>query len=367
MQIAASHIVVAGLLGGAAAGAVMHRADFCIAGAFRDLFLFKRFFMMRILLLLVASSAVAFDLARRLGLLPFYPFPLLGDPSLSNIAGGLLFGVGMVAAGGCVVGTLYRSGTGNLPAMAAVAGLVLGSAIYAEIHPAWAAFARSTAFLRGRATIPGLLGVDPTWLVVPLAAASAVAIVRWRSRGLLVLRTPVEGFVQPWAAAVALSLLGLFSWIVAGMPFGITTSYAKAAAWIESAVIPGHFASVAFFKAVPLDVTYPSGMKLQGGPGPGFDGISLVQFPLIAGIVAGSFLSAVSLGEFRIGRGVPARQIAFGLAGGVMMGLASRMAPGCNVWHVMGGLPILAIPSILFTLALLPGAWIGGRILGRVV
>ncbi|HYQ48325.1 MAG TPA: hypothetical protein VEP69_04600, partial [Thermodesulfovibrionales bacterium] len=45
----------------------------------------------------------------------------------------------------------------------------------------------------------------------------------------------------------------------------------------------------------------------------------------------------------------------------------SRIAPTCNVWHLLGGLPILSASSILFTAGLFPGAWIGGLILTRAV
>ena len=337
----------------------MHRADFCIAGAFRDLFLFHKTFMPRVLLLLVVLSMVLFEALRRLGLLPLYPFPMLGAISPTHLIGGTLFGIGMVLAGGCVLGTLYRSGAGNLPAMAAVAGLVLGSGLYAEVHPCWAAFTRSSTVFPGKATLPQILAIDPAWLVGLATIPACIVIYRWARAGLLTAASPVEGYIQPWVAAVALAFLGLASLLVSGMPIGITTSYAKAAAWLES--------GVAFFKTAPLKAVLSSGMSLCGGPGATFDGISLIQFPLIGGIVAGSFVSAVSLGEFRIHLHVPAAQLASGLCGGIVMGIASRMASGCNVWHIMGGLPIFSVPSILFTLGLLPGAWIGGRILTRIV
>jgi hypothetical protein len=323
--------------------------------------------MLRVLLLLVAASMLLFECARRLGLLPFYPFPLLGAISPTNFAGGLLFGIGMVLAGGCVVGTLYRSGAGNVPAMAAVAGLVLGSGLYAEIHPAWSAIQKSFVIFPGRATLPQLSGLDPAWFVAAASIPSGILIWRWAREGAFVRRTAVEGYIQPWTAALLLACLGLVSWLTAGMPMGITTSYAKAAAWLESCVMPRHYEGLAFFKAAPLDCVLPTGCRLRGGPGAALDGIALIQFPLIGGILAGSFLSAVSLREFRIRFRVPPIQVASGLAGGVVMGIASRMAPGCNVWHVMGGLPIFSVPSILFVLGLFPGAWIGSALIKRLV
>jgi uncharacterized membrane protein YedE/YeeE len=367
LTIATFQIVLAVLFVGLVSGFVMHRADFCIAGAFRDLFLFRKTFMLRMVLLLVALSMLLFDAARRTGLLPFYPFPLPGAISPANLVGGLMFGIGMVLAGGCVVGTLYRAGSGNFPAMASVAGLVAGSGLYAEIQPAWSSFHKSTMLFPGMSTLPQLTGLDPTWFVAALTIPAGFLIFRWAREGSLHRETAVEGFIQPWVVAIVLAFLGLASWLATGMPMGITTSYAKAAAWIESCVMPGHFDGLAYFKAAPLDVVLPNGYRLIGGPGAALDGIAVIQFPLIGGILAGSFISAVSLREFRIRFRVPPIQIASGLAGGVVMGLASRMAPGCNVWHVMGGLPIFSVPSILFVLGLFPGAWIGSGLLKRLV
>jgi uncharacterized membrane protein YfcA len=43
------------------------------------------------------------------------------------------------------------------------------------------------------------------------------------------------------------------------------------------------------------------------------------------------------------------------------------MAPACNLWHLWGGLPILALQSLLFLAGMVPGAWIGSRLLTRLV
>ena len=93
---------------GLAAGAIMHRSDFCIAGIFRDLFLGRQRVMLRALILLIAAIMLLTEMGRVLGLFSS-PAILFGPPSLANVLGGAFFGVGMVLAGGCVVGTLYRN------------------------------------------------------------------------------------------------------------------------------------------------------------------------------------------------------------------------------------------------------------------
>lgn len=346
----------------------MHRSGFCLVGPFRDLFLFRSGFLARNLLLAVVASMVLFEGARRLGLLPFYPFPMLGFPSVTHLIGGGIFGIGMVLAGGCVVGVLYRMGAGNLVAGRAFLGLLAGSAVYAEIHPAWSVVKDRGTLSQGWSTIPQALGVDPGILVLALAIPSFVMFLRWCADGTWSRRGVLpRGDVPMWAAAIGLSILGTASYVLSGMPIGITTSYAKMAGWVESVLAPNHFATLDFFRSVSLNVASPTGQILRGGPAPVLDAVAAIQFPLIAGVVLGSTLSAVLLSEFRVYRGVPAPQFAAGFAGGILMGLASRMGSGCNVWHLLGGVPILAAPSLLFAAGLFPGAWIGTLLLRKII
>jgi uncharacterized membrane protein YedE/YeeE len=346
----------------------MHRSDFCIAGMFRDLFLFKSIFKLRTLLLLVICSMVLFETARQLGLLPLYPFPLFGSPSLANVIGGFLFGIGMVMAGGCVVGTLYKMGAGSVPSMVAFMGLLAGSGLYAEIHPWWSAVIAKTTFQKGKITIPQILNIDPFPFVLITAVLAGFYFLQVHRENGWVRPLYTEGALQPWKAAILLAIIGLLSAVAIGMPLGITTAYAKMAGCLESFLIPRHFQNLAFFKALPLNYCHPlTGTQLVGGPGPNMDAIAAIQLPLIGGILMGGACSALLLREFRVYFRIPLRQYLSAIIGGTIMGLASRMAPACNIWHLFGGLPILAVQSILFLAGLFPGAWLGSLILSRVI
>lgn len=368
-MISFGHIHLPAFGVGAAAGFLMHRSGFCLVCPFRDLFLFRDGFPARTLLLAVVTSMVLFEGARELGLLAFYPFPLLGSPSVGHLVGGGIFGVGMVLAGGCVIGVLYKMGAGSLVAGTGFLGLLAGSAAYAEIHPAWSIARNAGTLSDGWNTIPQGLGIDPGIVVAGITAVSIVLFLRWRAEGKWSLRgSAPRGYVPKWAAAIGLSVLGATTYVLSGMPIGITTSYAKMAGWIESVLAPRHFASLAFYRSVALDVVSPgTGEILRGGPAPVLDAVAAVQLPLIAGVVLGSALSAILLGEFRVHLEIPPRQLLVGFAGGVLMGLASRMGTGCNVWHLLGGVPILAAPSLLFAAGLFPGAWAGSLLLRKIV
>ncbi len=358
----------AGLVLGIIAGFVMHRSDYCVAGMFRDVFLFKNPFMLRALVIQVAVTMALFEVARLLGFLPLYPFPLLGVASLSNVIGGFIFGIGMVMAGGCVIGTLYKMGAGSVVSLVAFAGLLVGSGLYAEFHPWWASIIKATTFLPTAKTVPQALGLKPTFIIVPVFSVAVYFIVKWHKGQKVVRDSDVRGYIQPWVTAVVLSLTGLFSYLLVGMPLGITTTYAKMSAMIENIFVPDHVSRVKFFQLTPLNVVHPTtGSLLQGGAGPQVDSVWAIQFPIIAGIVLGSALSAIFLREFAIHFRVPMIQFAMALCGGILLGVASRMAPACNVWHLMGGLPILAVQSIFFVFGLVPGTWVGSKIVSHVI
>jgi uncharacterized membrane protein YedE/YeeE len=352
---------------GLIAGFVMHRSDFCVTAMFRDLFLVGDFFLLRMLVLLVVVSMVAFELGRAGGMLTPYPFPLLGPGSLATLIGGLVFGIGMVLAGGCVVGTLYKLGAGSMISAVAFFGLLAGSALYAEWHPWWSAFARATA-LGPAITLPQWLDVAPAPLILPLAAIGAAYLYRCRRRGLLTRPAYAAGHIPPWQAALILAAVGFVSWLFIGMPLGITTSYAKLGASVEALFWPGHVAGLAYFQALGLNYKPPFATEpVSGGAGPQLDAIAAIQYPLIVGIILGAAVSALQVREWRLHWRIPPRHYASALLGGLLLGAGARMVPGCNIWHLWGGLPILAVQSLLFLLGILPGAWIGGKLLTRYV
>lgn len=353
---------------GLLAGFFMHRSDFCLAGAFRDLFLFRSVRRLRALLLAVAASAVLFEAARLAGWLPYYPFPIFAPPSLANLVGGCLFGIGMVLAGGCVVGVLYKFGGGSLFAGIALLGLVAGSALYAELHPWWSAISRATALHAQAVTLPQLTGTHPAWWAAGLALGGGWLYRRWRPADNRQATPAAEGYVPLRVTALVLALLGLLSALGTGMPLGITTAYAKIAAYVEAIFWPEHVAALGYFSQQSFRYVLPGdGPVLNGGGGAELDVLALIQFPLIIGIFLGALVSSLALGEFQPWRRLPLRQGAMVFAGGVVMALGSRMTPGCNVWHLLGGLPLLTMESLLFLLGLLPGVWLGGRLLRRLV
>src|SRR5438477_6911946 len=171
---------------GLGVGLVLQRGRLCFAGAFRDLFLMRNGTMMRAIIGGLALMAPVFALIEARAV----PEPSFGAvaagahvvPLGLNLAvGGLLFGIGMVVAGGCVSGTLYRIGEGYLASWASLFGILLGLSLAAHTWNAWYAWTIQSAPIGWLPTSLGYGGaVGVTWAFLGLAFLGALW---WETRG----------------------------------------------------------------------------------------------------------------------------------------------------------------------------------------
>ncbi len=362
-----SQIFFLNLALGAILGFVFHRSDLCMAGMFRDVFLLKRTFLLRVLFLQVVVTMAFFFAANKLGLLSLHPPPNLGLASLGTLIGGVVFGAGMVLAGGCVMGTLYKMGSGSVISIIAFAGLIIGSAVFAEFYPAWVQITKKTA-VSDAVLLSQLAGEN--FLVIPILIFSSVLIFRWISLKKLSQKAYAEGYIHPWKVVIIIAALNLIIYISSDMPMAVSTGYAKISAYLEKVFIPEHFETIAFFKKESYSVLHPiSKAAIVGGAGAKFDHIFATEISLIIGVVLGSFISAILLGEFKLTLSTlpPPKQNVSALMGGILLALGSRMAGGCNVKFLMSGLPLLSIQAFLFLFGMMPGAWVGTYLFKKFV
>ncbi|MHB8881620.1 MAG: YeeE/YedE family protein [Thermodesulfovibrionales bacterium] len=337
----------------------MHRSDFCIAGAFRDIFLTRDLFRLRALFLLVCVTSVLVYLGRSTGLITSYPPSFFGAPSPMNLAAGMIFGIGMVLAGGCVTGTLYKMGTGNFISLFAFGGLLFGTVLFGFVYPFYRPYAE--------ALVPGVTFTALehfTGILLPVGILLLLSFFFLFQNGRIVLaqNSYARGYLDPWKAAVIIAFLILISFIVTGRPLSVTAGLTKIADSVAERIMPAHRG---FVGDAPIRFFY--GEAVDRSNLPGLDPVVLTQIPMIFGIVAGSFFSSLLLGEFSLRPFPPLRQVCSGFFGGTLMGCGSLMAGGCTVWHFMGGLPLLVFQSLLFTCGVVFGAFIGSRILVRTI
>jgi len=162
---------------GIAMGAMLQRSRYCVAAAYRDTVMFGDTGLARSLLLALAISSVTFGVIQAMR----WPdgFPIAAQRiSAGTLAGPVLFGIGMIPAGGCAASTLLRLGEGNLRFLWTLAGLVLGSLLGAY-HFGWWEKLLGTA---QPVYLPAALGWPGAILVQSSLLLAAFLVIKWWER-----------------------------------------------------------------------------------------------------------------------------------------------------------------------------------------
>jgi uncharacterized membrane protein YedE/YeeE len=362
---------------GLAFGFVLQRGRFCFASAFRDLFLLGHGRTMKGVLLGLSVGSIGFGLVMSrqvpmtfLGILP--PSANVLPLGVHTALGGTLFGVGMVLAGGCVSGSLYRMGEGYVASWVAFAGVMAGLLVSAYTWSWWWEAHISTA---PRLWLPRWLG-HPGALVVTLLALAAVFVVvlAVEHRAGMVVRAPAARsdppetvvddlrslfrtiFVTGWSALPAGALLGALNVLLftAQEPWGFTGEVGR---WSgELAALLGTPAPV------PLGVGELPGCVFVPSDGSLANHMTF----LVGGMWLGSFAGALGAGEFKLR--FPAQPVRYvqSAGGGVLMGYGSGIAMGCTIGAFFSSIPSLAVNGWVFAVFLGVGAWIGTLIIRRI-
>ncbi len=154
------------LLFGVAFGVVLQRSRFCLVSAFREPFMSGQSEHARAAALALTLSMVGFAILKATDLKDAteWVFPSFWQGAL---CGGILFGFGMVIAGGCGAGSIWRAGEGHVKLWIAVIFFALGASMMRL-------FLTRTELIRrlGSALfLPNLIGwASAVWGVVALMA-----------------------------------------------------------------------------------------------------------------------------------------------------------------------------------------------------
>ena len=307
-------MVLTGLLLGVALGFVLQRGRFCVTGAFRDVWIARKTRWLTAFLIVVAVQAAGVFALQSAGVLTL---PTKDVALTAVVVGSLVFGVGIVLAGGCATGTYYRAGEGLVGSWLALGTYALFAAVMKH-----GALGPVNDGLRGQTvdaqTLHGSLGISPWWLVGTLALV--VGYAAWRHLSAR-RRTPVAT-LPPLHTGLRHLLLEK-----AWHPFAT----ALVVAVIAIAAYPLSFAAG---RQAGLGVTTPSAdlvaFLVTGDPSLFWDWGVL----LVLGILLGSYAAAKASGEFRL-RVPDPRTTVRSLGGGALMGVGASWAGGCTIGNSM--------------------------------
>lgn len=110
-------------------GMCLQYGRFCFSSAFRDLFAVGVPRMAVGIMIAIALFALVGAFVSAAGLSTFHSAPT----SLHAVIAGFIFGVGMVFAGGCASGSMYKTGEGNMNAALVVLSISVSQAIFVDV------------------------------------------------------------------------------------------------------------------------------------------------------------------------------------------------------------------------------------------
>ncbi len=110
-------------------GMCLQYGRFCFSSAFRDLFAVGVPRMVIGIMIATVLFAIVGAFVKMTGVSGFHPAPV----SFHSVVAGFIFGVGMVFAGGCASGSLYKTGEGNGSALLVVLSISVTQAIFIHI------------------------------------------------------------------------------------------------------------------------------------------------------------------------------------------------------------------------------------------
>lgn len=219
-------------------GFFLQKGDLCGASAFSEVLLHKDGRKILGMWICIVLSMIGFAVLDLLGWARLAPKPFL---IWNYIIGGILFGIGMVLAGGCVSGCLFKSVTGNLNSIAGVLGIPLGVGMveYGFLRPVFDHLKEYKISASGgqALTLSSVTGL-PFWVLALLLSIITVPLVLSFRRqtdhpGVMSAREPfwLRKFLtspwKPWQAGIAIGLLAVpayMSSVYSGRnyPLGVT-------------------------------------------------------------------------------------------------------------------------------------------------
>ena len=293
---------------------------------------------------------------------------------ISTIVGGLLFGFGMVIAGGCVSGTLYRLGEGYLTSVTSLIGIIVGMGALILTWNWWYELVISN---EPQIWLPklGKIGYFGALSITLLALALIFLLINWwESKNSIPNMPAIQNnqlamslkeklslyyksfFIDGWSVGLGGAVLGGLAVImfIVKKPFGVTggifelTNTALVETGIGPQVLKG------------LD-------DLGGCIGSGGETLLTAGIAMTFGTVVGSVIGSTASGEFKLR--IPPTPVRYlqGIGGGIFMGYGSGLAIGCTIGALFSSIPSLSLSGWVFGLSLTIGSFIGTKIIKRMI
>ncbi len=352
-----SSLLLMGALFGLSYGVLLQKGDFCFVSSFRDWFAFKHNRVLQGVILAVLVALTGWSLSLAAGWAPMERL-WLPPVGFSALIGGVVFGVGMYVAGACASGTLYRCGMGYAYFWLVFLGMKIGYLVYAYLHePFFLPYYFEQLSISGPITLYSYI---PPWAVFFAALVLLIYIARkWtaqsggeeasaargaKQRQLSEKKTGNPLRLRSWDSRLVGALVGVLValqfmlWSI----WGITGPGTRIAGVIWGGI---------FGESIVRDNMY-LGSMFADYPAVLFGPAEILIFFIIIGATISSMLGRT----FRY-RKPRLNRLPNAIGGGMLMGIGSRMAPGCNIGNIISGLPALSVHSMIASFGIALGIY----------
>ena len=337
-------------------GITVSRTNFCTMGAVSDWVNMNDRGRMGAWLLSIAVAMIAVALLEVASLFelnqqrPPYRSPTFAW--LRYLLGGLMFGVGMTLAGGCVSRNLVRLGGGSIKSLVTliVAGIFayfmtktvfFEIAFYSWLHPISIELASFGIPAQDIGTILSTwipaLGKSVVHVIVAVAIAVAILIFIAKTSG-------IRNNTKNIAAGLIIGCSVTVGWYLTSGPLGL--EWADAAQWVDDPPVGVGMQSFTFVNPLGEYIS----LLLEPGKLPVLLTVGMLA---AAGLVIGSLIDALIGRRFHFSWFASFNDFAANAVGGVLMGIGGVLALGCTIGQGVSGISTLALGSFLTLAAII--------------
>lgn len=282
----------------------------------------------------------------------------LGQVGFSVLTGAFLFGIGMQLGGGCGSGTLFTVGQGQTDMLITISFFIIGATVGSYHLPWWLSLPNigKVSLITELGWLPALL-TQLAILAILYRYVSSREIKQHQKLQDFSAKTQRETFWEQlihgpwpiWWGAIGLTLFGFITLVMAGYPWSITFAFGLWGAKIWSA-LGGDVANWAYWSA-----GYPAKALNQSVLA---DITSVMNF----GIILGAMLAAALAGKYAPQGTLKSKRVLTAVIGGLLLGYGARLAFGCNIGALLGGIASGSLHGWLWLVSAFMGGIVGVKI-----
>lgn len=338
-------------------GFFLQKGDLCASSAMSEVIMFKDKTKLWGFWVAIATTMLSLSIIDAVGWINVNPKHFLW---MSNLIGGLVFGVGMVFAGGCISGVLYKGATGNINSIMALMGIPFGIATV-EFGPLNSAHEWMQSFVikgaQGEAlTLYSITNIPYLILAILFVAVTILYPVIKKKK--FKFATPLNRSWKPWVAGVFIGVLSIFAYLSSdaigrNYSIGITHGVLH-----NALILMEKNDNLQYIKAKPEKTKQINEPKLKSSniAAPQKKKINMWLVLIVLGLFAGSLVSSALSGQLKLLPKDPTQTL-FSLLGGFMIGIGAAFAGGCSIGNILSGWGMMSLGNFIFGIVALLANW----------